>query len=137
MTSTRQQRLIRFRALRCRPQVDGTTFESLVAAAFDSLPVDFRERVHNVALVVEERPAATLLRKMGLRPGDTLLGLYQGIPLLARGGAYSLVPPDRITLFREPILSRCRTEAEVVREVRATLLHELGHYFGLDDAELR
>ena len=71
-----------------------------------------------------------------LRAGDTLLGLYQGIPLHARGTGYTLVPPDRITIFREPILSRCGSDEQVVREVRATVLHELGHYFGLSDREL-
>jgi predicted Zn-dependent protease with MMP-like domain len=74
---------------------------------------------------------------MGLPAGDTLLGLYQGIPLHARGPGYTLVPPDRITLFREPILSRCGSDEQVVRQVRATLLHELGHHFGLPESELR
>jgi predicted Zn-dependent protease with MMP-like domain len=135
--TTRRERLSTYRALRRRPHLEADRFASLVAQVLAELPPPFRDRVDNVAIVVEERPSAALLRQMGLGPEQTLLGLYQGIPLHARGSGYTLVPPDRITLFREPILARCRSEAQVREEVRATLLHELGHYFGLGDQDLR
>ena len=137
MSSPRRARLAHFRALTRGSRVQPDRFEALVAQTLETLPAEFRRQIDNVAVVVEEQPSPELLREMGLGPGQTLLGLYQGIPLQARAGGYSLVPPDRITLFRGPILERCRGDEQIVREVRRTLLHELGHYFGLRDAELR
>ena len=136
MTEGRRQRLERLRPPRHKPARAERRFADLVAQALDALPSPFRERVENVAVVVEAQPSEATRRAMKLGRYDTLLGLYQGIPLPGRGSGYTLVPPDRITLYREAILRRCTTDKQVVREIRATLLHELGHYFGLPDSEL-
>jgi predicted Zn-dependent protease with MMP-like domain len=137
MTTPRLERVRHLRSLARERRVRRDRFEALVGEALDGLPPQYRDRIDNVAIVVEPRPAPELLARMGLRAGDTLLGLYQGVPLSARGTGYTMVPPDRITIFREPILSRCGSDAQVVREVRTTVLHELGHYFGLPEHELR
>jgi len=101
-------------------------FEQLVSDALDSLPAEFARRVENVAVVIEDGTAES-----------GLLGLYQGIPLTKRTLGYSGVAPDRITIFRLPILARSTTESQVQEQVRRTVLHEIGHYFGIDDRRLR
>ena len=89
-----------------------------------------------MAVIIEEEPTAEQLAEAGLGPGDTLFGLYSGIPLTQRTGDYGMVLPDRITIFRQPLLEWCRSEEELVTEVRRTVLHEVGHYFGLSEEEL-
>jgi predicted Zn-dependent protease with MMP-like domain len=108
--------------------MDAERFEELVGEALDSIPDALAARMENVAVFVEDRS-----RVRGL------LGLYQGVPLTARGNHYGIGggTPDRITISREAILARCRTEADVVREVRVTVVHEVGHHFGIDDDRLR
>lgn len=101
-----------------------------------SLPPDLLRRVENVTVVVRRRPALRDLRVAGVPAGDTLLGLYTGIPLTHRGTNYNLVPPDHITIFQEPIEGLCQTDQDVRDQVRKTVLHELGHYFGIDDRRL-
>lgn len=101
-------------------------FEELVSDALDSLPLELASRIENVTVVVEDGAAES-----------SLLGLYEGIPLTNRTEGYSGVMPDRITIFRLPILAMCRTEAEVEEQVRRTVLHEVGHYFGISDRRLR
>ncbi len=102
-------------------------FEALVAQALDGIPEDLGRHMDNVVVQVRDRS----------RPG--LLGLYEGIPLTARAnyGGGGLVMPDRITVYRLPILAMCRTEDEVVHQVRTTVVHEVAHHFGIDDARLR
>ncbi|MGH9017051.1 MAG: metallopeptidase family protein [Acidimicrobiales bacterium] len=101
-------------------------FEELVADALDSLPPDLGAEMDNVAVVVEDRAA-----------GRPLFGLYEGIPLTKRGPAsYSGVMPDRITLYQEAICSVCSNEAEVVAQVRRTIIHEVAHHFGISDPRL-
>ena len=103
-------------------------FEELVGEALDTIPEELVQRMENVAVFVQDRS-----RVRGL------LGLYQGVPLTARGNHYGQGggSPDRITIYREPILARCRTEAQVVEQVRITVVHEVAHHFGIDDARLR
>ena len=101
-------------------------FEELVGEALDSIPDELAALMENVAVFVEDRAASM-----------NLLGLYHGIPLTERTpGSYGLVMPDRITIYRLPILLRCHTEAEVVRQVGITVVHEVGHHFGIDDDRL-
>ena len=102
-------------------------FDDLVGQALDGIPARLAAAMDNVAVLVEEEPPAD-------QPG--LLGLYEGVPLTARDGWYAGVLPDRITVFRGPILRRCRTREEVVDEVRVTVVHEVAHHFGIDDDEL-
>jgi predicted Zn-dependent protease with MMP-like domain len=110
-------------------------FEQLVAEALATLPPELLEKVENVQIVVEARPTAHQLRKAGIRRG-TLLGLYEGVPRTARTTNYSLVPPDKITIFQEPIEALCRTRAEVRERVARVVRHELAHHFGLSDERL-
>ena len=109
-------------------------FEELVADALDSLPAELAAEVDNVAIVVEDWPTAEQLDGHA----GTLLGLYEGIPRTERGPmSYAGVMPDRITVFRGPLCAMAHTEDEVARQVRVTVLHEVGHYFGMDDEHLR
>jgi len=105
-------------------------FEALVAQALDGLPKAFREKLTNVAIIVEDLPPEEA-GSSGL-----LLGLFHGIPRTEKS-IFSSSPPDRIFLYRRNIEAVCRSEAEVRRQIRATLLHEVGHYFGLSEDELR
>ncbi|HXH09226.1 MAG TPA: metallopeptidase family protein [Alphaproteobacteria bacterium] len=111
-------------------------FEKLVAEALDELPRRFRRKMRNIAVVVESEPSRELLEEMGLWPDRTLLGLYQGIPLTERGFSYGNVLPDRITIFQKPIEAMCRTQDEIKQAVKDTVVHEVGHYFGLDDDQI-
>ncbi|MBI3328597.1 MAG: metallopeptidase family protein [Nitrospinae bacterium] len=111
-------------------------FEKLVAEALDELPRRFRRHLRNIAVVVEREPSQELLEDMGLWPGGTLLGLYQGVPLPQRGLSYGNVLPDRITIFQKPIEAMCRMRQEIKEAVKETVIHEIGHYFGLDDERL-
>ncbi|HVS02328.1 MAG TPA: metallopeptidase family protein [Thermoanaerobaculia bacterium] len=110
-------------------------FERLVEEALDGLPAEFAELLENVAVVVEEEASRDLLAEMGMDPEEELLGVYQGVPITERDSFYQALP-DRIALFRGPILRCCGSRREVIREVRDTVVHELGHYFGLGDEEM-
>ncbi|MDP2744044.1 MAG: metallopeptidase family protein [Dehalococcoidia bacterium] len=99
-------------------------FEELARRAVEHLPEEFRQRLENVDIVIEDRA------------GGGLLGLYEGIPHTERGEGYNLAMPDRITLFRKPIEAICRSEAEVELEVEKTIRHEIAHHFGMDDDQL-
>lgn len=112
-------------------------FRELVAQALDDLPAEWQRRLDNVAVVVEEEPTEEDLEAVGLDPaaGDELLGLYQGIPPQDRGFV-TVALPDRVVIFRGPILRTTRNRAEVIRAVQETVLHELGHHFGLDEDDM-
>jgi len=112
------------------------SFEELVAEALAELPPEIQEWLDNVAVVVEDRPSLALLREMGVPPGQTLFGLYQGVPLTERTTGYNLVPPDKITIFREPIEAYSRSPEEVRELVKHVVVHELAHHFGIDDERL-
>ena len=112
-------------------------FEALVVLALKRLPKFFKRKMKNVALVVEDQASRDLLSRMGLRSPFQLLGLYQGVPLDRRGFYYGNVLPDKITLFQVPIESICQTKEEIEEKVKEVVIHEVGHYFGLDDDRLR
>jgi predicted Zn-dependent protease with MMP-like domain len=112
-------------------------FEEIVVSALKRLPKFFKKKMKNVDVVVENRAPRDLLSEMGLRSPSELLGLYQGVPLDRRGFYYGNVLPDKITLFQIPIESMCQTKEEVEEKVREVVIHEVGHYFGLDDDKLR
>jgi len=112
----------------------GRRFDALIADALDEVPAELAAAIENVAVVVAEWPSAEQQR--GGR--GTLLGLYEGVPLTRRDPTtYAGVTPDRITIFRGPLCARAGDEAELAAQVRTTVLHEVGHYFGLSDARLR
>jgi predicted Zn-dependent protease with MMP-like domain len=112
-------------------------FEEAVVEALKGLPKFIQEKMENVDVVVEDRAPQELLTEMGLRSPSDLLGLYQGVPLDRRGFYYGNVLPDKITLFQIPIEFLCRRKEEVKEKVREVVIHEVGHYFGLDDEKLR
>ncbi|OGK99828.1 MAG: hypothetical protein A3E31_17575 [Candidatus Rokubacteria bacterium RIFCSPHIGHO2_12_FULL_73_22] len=108
-------------------------FEALVERALRRLPRAFRERIANVAVVVEDWPDDETLADLGIEPPDTLYGLYRGVNLTERDSAYGNVLPDTITIYQGPIEEDAADEEEMAEIVRDTVVHELGHYFGLDD----
>jgi len=112
-------------------------FEEVVVSALKRLPKFLRDKMENVDVAVENRASQDLLTEMELRSPSELLGLYQGIPVDRRGFYYGNVLPDKITLFQIPIESICKTKEEVEEKVREVVIHEVGHYFGLDDERLR
>jgi predicted Zn-dependent protease with MMP-like domain len=116
------------------------TFEKLVEEGFLLIPEKFRARIKNVALLVEDEPSQEIRQQEGLGEGETLLGLYQGIPNTARGDSYGVGPtlPDTITLYKLPIEEAARGIPEEIRKVVAeTIWHEFAHYFGMDENEVR
>jgi predicted Zn-dependent protease with MMP-like domain len=136
----RFDRLARYRAARERiaPAISLRAFRELVAEALDDLPPYVQERLENVAVIVEDRPRQDRLGQPGHEADYDLLGLYEGINRLDRGGSYHLVTPDRITLFWRPIVDEVGSgdRDAIRREVRKTVIHEVAHHFGIDDAEL-
>jgi len=117
--------------------MDSQRFEELVVRAVDSLPDEFHERLENIDIVVADRPTPQQLATLRRKRGETLLGLYEGVPLTKRSRHYGLVPPDKITIFQQPIEAMCRTDAKIIAEVRRVVLHEIAHHFGISDDRLR
>ena len=111
-------------------------FERHVAEALASIPRQFRDAMQNIAIVVEDEPSPALLAEMEIEPPDTLLGLYQGTPLTERTWGYGNTLPDRIVIFQQPIEEDCDDEDEVRAVIGETLIHEIGHYFGLSEEEI-
>jgi predicted Zn-dependent protease with MMP-like domain len=111
-------------------------FEQLVTEAVTLIPKRFRHEMRNLALVVEDEPDDDLLREMEIEPPDSLYGLYQGTPLPERAWAHGNSLPDRITLYQRPIEEDCEDEDEVRAVIGETLIHEVGHYFGLSEEEI-
>lgn len=132
----RQRRLSRLRPKTPQGQSSMGDFQRLVEQALEGIAEPFRSKLENVAVVVEEEPSQLLLESLGMPRGETLLGFYDGIPLTERGDWYNLAIPDRILIFRRPILSICSSPEEVREEVRRTVLHEVAHYYGISDEEL-
>ncbi len=111
-------------------------FERLVGDALLSIPRRFRRAMANIAIIVEDEPPGELLRDMEIEPPDTLFGLYQGTPLTERRWDYGNALPDRILLFQGPHEREAHSEAELVVSIGETLIHEIGHYFGLSEDEI-
>jgi len=112
-------------------------FESVVSEALDGLPLEFAELMSNVSVQVREAPDDATLESLDLDPRhDTLFGLYTGVPLDERGGWYGNVLPDVIVLYRRPLLDACRSRSGLIHQIQLTLLHEIGHHFGLSDEEM-
>jgi len=115
--------------------IDDTTFQELIDREFDSLPKEHRDNVKNVAIIYADEPSAEQRETAKLRHDQTLLGLYEGVPLAQRQGGSSLYP-DRIMLFKYPLLMHARNEKELYDEVRHTLWHEIAHYYGLNHTDI-
>ncbi len=110
-------------------------FQELIDVAFDSLPQVHRDKVQNVALLFADVPTPEQRHELQLRHDQTLLGLYQGVPLSQRQGRESLMP-DRITLFKYPLMQQAQNEAELQEGIRHTLWHEIAHYYGLNHTDI-
>jgi predicted Zn-dependent protease with MMP-like domain len=117
-------------------QLSRRQFEALVERALRALPGRFRRRLENIAVVVEDWADDDTLDEMGIEPPDTLYGLYRGTDLTRRDAGYSGALPDVVTIYQGPIQEDCDTLEEMEALVRDTVVHEIGHYFGLDDARL-
>jgi len=116
--------------------VDRKAFEQLVAEALATIPRRFRKAMRNIAIVVEDEPSEELLDDMEIEPPDTLLGLYQGTPLTERTSSYGNVLPDRVLIFQGPHERAADDEDDLVVAIGETLIHEIGHYFGLSEEEI-
>ena len=111
-------------------------FESLVADALASIPRRFRDAMSNLAIVVQDEPSADLLEEMEIEPPDTLFGLYQGTPLTERSWGYGNTMPDQILIFQGPHEREAEDEEQLLVSIGETLIHEVGHYFGLSEEEI-
>jgi len=112
------------------------TFEQLVADALVGIPPEFRAAMQNISIAVEDEPSAELLEEMEIEPPDTLFGLYQGTPLTERRWDYGNTLPDRILIFQGPHEREAEDEDDLVASIAETLIHEVGHYFGLSEDEI-
>jgi len=108
-------------------------FEALVERSLRRLPRAFKQKLANIAVVVEDWPDEETLADLGIEPPDTLYGLYRGVDLTHRDSTYGNVLPDTITIYQGPIEEDCADQEEMADEIRETVIHEIGHYFGLDD----
>lgn len=113
-----------------------SAFEKLVEAALASIPIEFQEQMANLAVLVESEPDEEVLERVGVHEGETLLGLYQGVPLTSYGQRHAILP-QRITIYQRNIEAYCHGDPELIQEqVRSTVLHEVAHHFGMDHEEM-
>jgi predicted Zn-dependent protease with MMP-like domain len=117
-------------------EVDNATFEQLVERALAELPAQFAEFLEEVPVEVRPRPTRGQLKRLGLREDQLLLGLYEGIPLTERSVEHSAVRPPVIYIFKEDVEDASDSEADLIEQVRITVLHEIGHHFGMDEDDL-
>jgi predicted Zn-dependent protease with MMP-like domain len=111
-------------------------FQDVVGQALDALPETFQNAIHNLDIQVRWAPTPYERRRMRLRPGHDLFGVYLGVPLTRRTHGYSMVAPDLIVIYQRSHERHCRTREEMVEQARRTLLHEIGHYMGIDEDRL-
>lgn len=114
-------------------------FENLTQEIFDSLPERFQANMENVRIVIEDEPGNDTVTKMGIHSPNILLGLYEGIPLNKRGGWYGMSPavPDKISLYKKNIERGAENASEVYERIRRVLIHEIAHYYGMNEVEVR
>ena len=116
--------------------MERTQFITLIRQALHDVPSPFKEHLEKVDIVVKRRPMPADLADADLAPDESMYGFYRGIPLTERDGGYNLVTPDVIDIYQEPLEEDFPDEAELLEEIRITVLHELAHFFGIDDARL-
>lgn len=113
-------------------------FKQLVAKGLDAMPEKFAAKLDNVAVVIADAPTAEQRRRFNLRERATLFGLYEGVPLTKRGSGYTMVLPDKITIFKQPMLEAYGDDRDAIcQQVADTVWHEIAHHFGLDEGEVR
>ena len=110
-------------------------FQSIVSNAIDNIPELYQQKLDNVAFIVEDEPSPQQRIRLNLYPNETLYGLYEGLPLPQRGGSLKLLP-DKITIFKNPILSTSASKEDVARQVAKTIWHEVAHFYGLDHSKI-
>lgn len=113
-------------------EVTDREFDSLIQRALGELPHEYIDNLNNVAITYAEHPTDEQLTKQGVRQGSLLLGLYEGIPLTARGAGYTFVLPDKITLFKQTLLGVSHDDVSFYEQIKHTLWHEIAHHYGLD-----
>ena len=116
--------------------MDRARFIGLVRQALRDVPPPFKQHLREIDIVVKRRPSRADLADADLGPGESMYGFYRGIPLTERDGGYNLVAPDVIHIYQEPLEEDFADEAELIAEIRTTVLHELAHFFGIDDERL-
>ena len=112
-------------------------FETLLVRAIANLPPEFRSKLENVDVVVEDWPTSGQLKQLKISYPGQLLGLYQGVPQIRRGSRYGMVAPDKISIFQKPIEAQCHSDAETEVKIAEVLYHEMAHHFGIDEKTLR
>jgi predicted Zn-dependent protease with MMP-like domain len=116
--------------------MDSQRFEKLVWEAIDRLPTAFRERLENIDIVVADAPTRDQIKTLKEKRGQTLLGLYEGVPLTERTHNYGFVMPDKITIFQKSIEAICVNDAQIIDEIQHVVRHEIAHHFGISDDRL-
>lgn len=116
--------------------INDKQFAEMISKAMDEMPEQYMQNLDNVVVTYADKPSGEQLRKLKMRGDQSLLGLYEGIPLTQRGAGYNLVLPDKITLFKYPLLSITHDEASLYRQVKHTLWHEIAHFYGLDHEKI-
>ena len=117
-------------------EISDDDFQAIVKEAIDNIPEKYASHIKNLAFVVEDEPSEYQRQKLELLRGQTLYGLYEGVPLTKRGSGYNLVLPDKITLFKKPIEMTSFSKEELIEQVKHTLWHEVAHYYGLDHSQI-
>ena len=117
-------------------ELSDEAFDRLITKAMDELPQEYIRGLDNVAIVYEDEPTEAQKQKMHIDNHHLLLGLYEGIPLTQRGNGYSFVLPDKITLFKHPILAVVQNEAQLFEQIKRTLWHEIAHFYGLSHTRM-
>jgi predicted Zn-dependent protease with MMP-like domain len=112
-------------------------FEKLTEEALAQIPKKFKKLISNLAVIVEEKPSREIYERTGSSPLSSILGHYHGVPFKHRGPFYGNIPPDVIVIYQKPIENICSSEEEIKKKVREVVFHEIGHYFGLSDKELK
>lgn len=113
-------------------EISDSEFNDLIASSLDELPTEYTSRLNNVLITYEDKPNDEQRQRLHLRCNETLFGLYEGVPLTARGNGYNMVLPDKITLFKIPMLHAAHSKKSLKAQVKHTLWHEIAHYFGLN-----
>ena len=112
-------------------------FELLVEEALADIPRKFKQLLNNITIQVEDFPSPDVLHSLGKPPGRMILGIYHGVPFPHRGPYYGNLPPDIIVIYQKPIERICHSDEEIKETIRKVVRHEIGHYFGFDDRQLR
>ena len=117
-------------------RISSKEFEDVVEQALEMIPEVFRAQLNNMSIAVEDRPSEDLMREMEVPPGETLFGVFTGVPLPERSVTEPPLYPDTILIFREPLMAACHCREELEEEIAITVVHELAHYLGLSEERL-